>query len=40
MKRIQQVKKRDGRLVPFDLRRVADAIYRAAGLQPREPASS
>ena len=30
MKRITQVRKRDGRLVPFDLRRVADAIYRAA----------
>lgn len=30
MKRITQVKKRDGRVVPFDLRRVADAIYRAA----------
>ncbi len=30
MKRITQVKKRDGRVVAFDLRRVADAIYRAA----------
>lgn len=30
MKRIRQVRKRDGRLVPFDLRRIADAIYRAA----------
>ena len=30
MKRITQVRKRDGRVVPFDPRRVADAIYRAA----------
>lgn len=30
MPRIALVRKRDGRLVPFDLRRVADAIYRAA----------
>lgn len=30
MKRITQVRKRDGRVAPFDLRRVADAIYRAA----------
>ena len=30
MKRITQIRKRDGRVVPFELRRVADAIYRAA----------
>ncbi len=30
MRRIPLVRKRDGRLVPFDLRRVADAIFRAA----------
>lgn len=28
--RITQVRTRDGRIVPFDVRRVADAIYRAA----------
>jgi ribonucleoside-triphosphate reductase (formate) len=28
--RISQIRKRDGRVVPFDGRRVADAIYRAA----------
>ena len=30
MRRLTQVKKRDGRIVPFDSRLVADAIYRAA----------
>lgn len=30
MTRITQVRTRDGRVVPFDLRRVADAIYRAS----------
>ncbi len=30
MKRIRQVRKRDGRLVPFDRSKIADAIFRAA----------
>ena len=30
MKRIRMVRKRDGRLVPFDGAKIADAIYKAA----------
>ncbi|MFV1958594.1 MAG: ATP cone domain-containing protein, partial [Planctomycetota bacterium] len=30
MKRIRQVRKRDGRLVPFQREKIADAIFRAA----------
>ncbi len=30
MKRLTQVRKRDGRLVPYDARRIAEAIWRAA----------